>query len=103
MKRLLLGFILIMSSLGLTVAQDTIQEQPAEKPLAKPAFESGYFIADQTVVMPPAKTLEFVIQHDFGDIQDIRRRIGHRYPQSRVPDHLHIVPRIPERDDVFHR
>jgi len=69
-KRLLLSFILILSSLGLAVAQDTIQEPPAEKPLAKPAFESGYFIADQTVVMPPAKTLEFVIQHDFGDIQD---------------------------------
>jgi hypothetical protein len=70
MKRILLGFIFILCGLGLAKAQDTIQEQPAEKPLAKPAFESGYFIADQTVAMPPAKTLEFVIQHDFGSIQD---------------------------------
>ena len=70
MKRFLLGFIFIMSSLGMAIAQDTIPEQPAEKPLAKAPFESGYFIADQTVVMPPAKTLEFIIQHDFGTIQD---------------------------------
>ena len=70
MRRLILGFIFIISFLGLAVAQDTIPEPPAKKPLAKPPFESGYFIADQTVVMPPAKTLEFVIQHDFGSIQD---------------------------------
>jgi hypothetical protein len=69
-KRLLLCFIFIMSFLGLAIAQDTIQEPPAQKPLAKAPFESGYFIADQTVVMAPAKTLEFVIQHDFGTIQD---------------------------------
>jgi len=69
-KGLLLCFIFIMSFLGLAIAQDTIQEPPAQKPLAKAPFESGYFIADQTVVMAPAKTLEFVIQHDFGTIQD---------------------------------
>ena len=70
MKRVILGFIFLMTSLGVVTAQDTIQEQPAEKPLAKAAFESGYFIADQTVALPPARTLEFVIQHDFGTIQD---------------------------------
>jgi hypothetical protein len=69
-KRLLLCIIFIMSFLGLAIAQDTIQEPPAQKPLAKAPFESGYFIADQTVVMAPAKTLEFVIQHDFGTVQD---------------------------------
>ena len=70
MKRFLLGLIFLMSGLGMVLAQDTIpEEQPTQKPLEKAAFESGYFIADQTVALPPAKTLEFVIQHDFGTIQ----------------------------------
>jgi hypothetical protein len=71
MKRFLLSVILSMTGIGMVLAQDTIpEEQPAQKPLAKAAFESGYFIADQTVAMPTPKTLEFVIQHDFGTIQD---------------------------------
>ena len=69
MRRLLLGFIFLISGLGIVIAQDSIPEQPSRKPLAKAAFESGYFIADQTVSLPPAKTLEAVIQHDFGTIQ----------------------------------
>jgi hypothetical protein len=70
MKRLLLGFTLMISGFSVVNAQDSIQEQPAQKPLEKAAFESGYFIADQTVSMPPAHTLELVIQHDFGTIQN---------------------------------
>jgi len=69
MKRFLLGFIFMMSGFGMVVAQDSIPEQQTRKPLAKTPFESGYFIADQTVTLPPAKTLELVIQHDFGTIQ----------------------------------
>ncbi len=70
MKRLLLGFIFMTSGLGMVIAQDSIPaEQPAEKPLAKAAFESGYFIADQTVAMAVPRTLEVVLQHDFGSIQ----------------------------------
>ena len=73
LKRLLLGLLFLMSGFGAVVAQVTIPEtepeQPAQKPLEKAPFESGYFIADQTVALPPAKTLEFVIQHDFGTIQ----------------------------------
>lgn len=69
MKRLLLVLIFMMCGLGVVLAQDTIPETPAHKPLAKAPFESGYFIADHTVALPPAKTLELVIQHDFGTIQ----------------------------------
>jgi hypothetical protein len=69
MRRLFLGCIFMMSGLGMVIAQDSIPEQPAGKPLAKAPFESSYFIADQTVALPPAKTLELVIQHDFGTIQ----------------------------------
>ncbi|MEI6433220.1 MAG: DUF5777 family beta-barrel protein [Bacteroidota bacterium] len=69
MKRLALGFIFMMSGLGMGFAQDSIPEQPTQKPLAKAPFESGYFMADRTVFLPPARTLEAVIQHDFGTIQ----------------------------------
>ena len=55
MRRLLLGFIFMISGLGVVIAQDSIKEQPTKKPLEKAAFESGYFIADQTVALPPAK------------------------------------------------
>jgi hypothetical protein len=70
MKRLIIGFIFIMSGIGMVQAQDSVPEQPAQKQLAKAAFESGIFIADQTVTLPPAKSFELVIQHDFGTIQE---------------------------------
>lgn len=71
LKRYLLFFIFLMNGIGMVFAQDTVTiEQPVKKPLAKAPFESGYFIADRTVALPPAKTLEFVIQHDFGTIQN---------------------------------
>ena len=69
MIRLLLCLIFMMSGLGSIIAQDSIPEQPTRKPLEKAPFESGYFIADQTVSIPVPKTLEAVIQHDFGTIQ----------------------------------
>ena len=71
LKRYLLVFIFLMNGLGMVFAQDTVTtEQPVKKPLEKAPFESGFFIADRTVVMPPARTLEFFIQHDFGSIQN---------------------------------
>ena len=69
LKRLFLSIILMMGGFGIAVAQDSIPEAPAKKPLEKAPFESGYFISDKTVALPPSKTLEFVIQHDFGTIQ----------------------------------
>ena len=71
LKRYLLVFIFLMNSIGMVFAQDSVTaEQPAKKPLEKTPFESGYFIADRTVNLPPAHTLELVIQHDFGTIQN---------------------------------
>jgi hypothetical protein len=72
-KKGFLLLILILAGSGIVFAQEGTQDSVApakeKKPLAKPAFESGYFIADRTVTTYPAKTLEFVIQHDFGTIQ----------------------------------
>ncbi len=63
--------IMLVSGLGYTVAQDTIPAEPevTEKPLAKAAFESGICMDNITVSIPPAQTLEFVLQHRFGTIQ----------------------------------
>ena len=44
MKRLLLGSIFMLSGLGMVIAQDSIPAEPTQKPLAKNAFESGFFI-----------------------------------------------------------
>jgi hypothetical protein len=69
MKTIMLCLVFLIAGIGITFGQDSIAKS-AEKPLVKPAFESGYFIADQTVVIPHAKTLELVLQHDFGTIQN---------------------------------
>jgi hypothetical protein len=70
MKKLLIILLFFIAGIGMVFAQDTIPEQSTEKPLAKAPFESGYFIDDQTVVIPPAKTLQLIIQHRFGTIQN---------------------------------
>lgn len=74
-KKLFLGFALVLFGMGCAFAQDadtTAATEPevTEKPLAKPAFESGFCMDNQTVAMPPSKTLEFVLQHRFGVIQN---------------------------------
>ncbi len=72
MKKILLGLVLLVSGMGYSFAQDSIPAEPVvtQKPLAKAAFESGICMDNITVAMPPAKTLEFVLQHRFGTIQN---------------------------------
>lgn len=71
-KRIILSLILLVSGIGYAAAQDSIPAEPEEtqKPLAKSAFESGICMDNITVAIPPAKTLEFVLQHRFGTIQN---------------------------------
>jgi hypothetical protein len=71
-KRILLGLVMLASGMGYAVAQDSIPAEPevTQKPLAKAAFESGICMDNITVAIPPAKTLEFVLQHRFGTIQN---------------------------------
>jgi hypothetical protein len=70
MKTVMLCLVFLFSGVGIILAQDSIPAKSEKKPLVKPAFESGYFIADQTVITHHAKTLELVLQHDFGTIQN---------------------------------
>ncbi len=67
MKKYFLCLVFVLGGFGMVFGQDSVAEK---KPLAKTPFESGYFIADQTVFVPSPKSLEFVIQHDFGTIQN---------------------------------
>jgi hypothetical protein len=73
-KKILFGLMLFIAGTGFAFAQeaDSTAAEPevTEKPLAKAAFESGICMDNQTVAIPPSKTLEFVLQHRFGVIQN---------------------------------
>lgn len=72
MKKVLLGLIMLFSGMSYSIAQDSIPAEPevTQKTLARAAFESGICMDNLTVAIPPAKTLEFVLQHRFGTIQN---------------------------------
>ena len=59
-------YILILLILGITTP--TIFAQDEDQKVN--AFESGTLIDAQTTVIPDVKTLEFVIQHQFGSIEN---------------------------------
>jgi hypothetical protein len=69
MKKFLFGLVFFFTGVGIVFAQDSIPAQ-TKKPLVKAPFESGYFIDDQTVALPPAHSLQLAIQHRFGTIQN---------------------------------
>ena len=73
-KKIILSILFIFSGLVVAFAQDATTDStaaaPVKKPLAKAPFESGIFMDYQTVSSPPAKTLEFILQHRFGNIQN---------------------------------
>jgi hypothetical protein len=68
MKKYILSIIVLLIGLNFAFSQDTaaiVKEK--DVPVIAP-FESGILIDNQTCVIPPAKTLEFLIQHRFGDL-----------------------------------
>ena len=69
MKKFLFSLVFFLTGIGIVFAQDSIPAQ-TKKPMVKAPFESGYFIDDQTVALPPAHSLQLVIQHRFGTIQN---------------------------------
>ena len=61
---------LLVFAFGSVLAQETETEtKKVDKPVRSP-FESGYLIDNQTTVIQPVKTLEFVIQHKFGTVEN---------------------------------
>lgn len=69
MKKFLFSLVFFLTGIGIVFAQDSIPAQ-TKKPMVKAPFESGYFIDDQTVALPPAHSLQLIIQHRFGTIQN---------------------------------
>lgn len=65
-KDILIVFMVLLFGANHTLAQD---EEPDMSPVRAP-FESGYLIDKQTMNIPYEKTLEFIIHHRFGTLDN---------------------------------
>jgi len=70
MKRSILIIALFLAGFGMVFGQETESGKKEKKPLQRNAFDSGIFMDDQTVTTYPSNTLEFVLHHRFGTIQN---------------------------------
>lgn len=68
MKKLNIILLVLLFAPFALMAQEE-EKKPKDKPVSAP-FESGVIIDNQTSVIPDAKTLEFVIEHRFGTVQN---------------------------------
>ncbi len=64
-------------------AQDSTKTQKENVPVTV-TFDSGYLIDDQTVVVQPAKTLEFSILHRFGLVNSVHYDMFGIYSSSNI-------------------
>lgn len=71
MKKRLFSIALMMCFGFMAFAQEetAATEKPKDKPVRAP-FQSGLLIDNQTTYIPSAKTLEYVIQHKFGKMEN---------------------------------
>jgi len=67
-KKIFMCLTIFVLGAGVLFAQDSIPAVKEKKPLERKPFESGIAIDERTVEVPPAKTLEFVLQHRFGTV-----------------------------------
>jgi hypothetical protein len=77
--------VLILALLMIQVAGFAQEDSlgPDNRP-AKPAFESGYLIDQQTAVIPVKNTLEFVIHHRFGPMNNGKSDLYGIYAPSNI-------------------
>ncbi|MFC1732397.1 DUF5777 family beta-barrel protein [candidate division KSB1 bacterium] len=76
---LIIGIILI-STINITYSQE---EEKDKRPVRAP-FESGYLIDNQTVQIFPKNTLELVIHHRFGTIENGKEDLWGLYAPSNI-------------------
>ena len=69
MKKYIIGLIALFVCISFANAQDAEPEKKKDKPVRSP-FESGMLIDNQTNVIPVANTLEMLIQHRFGKMDN---------------------------------
>lgn len=95
MKKNIIFIILLSFSSMLSFAQDVTTEAAGAKEKDYPVsatFESGYLIDAQTVVIPDKKTLEMVIQHKFGTIENGHSNLWGIYGSANIRLGLNYVP-----------
>ena len=89
-------FIILLSFISVTsFAQQEATDAPVVKEKDYPVnatFESGVLIDAQTVVIPDKKTLEMVIQHKFGTIENGSSNLWGIYGSSNIRISLNYVP-----------
>lgn len=83
--------ILLLFILGIVISNSFAQEEK-DQPVSNP-FESGILIDAQTTVIPDARTLEFIIQHKFGSMDNGTSDLWGIYaPGANVRLALNYVP-----------
>lgn len=88
MKKYILILIIVGFAFTTINAQDDIKDQVVSN-----SFESGILIDAQTTIIPDAKTLEFIIQHKFGSMDNgISDLWGIYSPGANVRLALNYVP-----------
>ena len=84
-------YITLIIILGITISSAFAQDETENQPVTSP-FESGNLIDAQTPVIYDAKTLEFVIQHKFGSVEDGLSNLFGIYSSANVRLGLNYVP-----------
>ena len=95
MKKNILILILFSLITTISFAQDEATATAGEKEKDYPVnatFESGSLIDAQTVVIPDKKTLEMVIQHKFGTIEDGHSNLWGIYGSANIRIGMNYVP-----------
>lgn len=69
MKKIFIFFIIICLSLNVSFAQDEEAAKVKDKPVSEP-FGSGILIDNQTCFIPTKKSVEMLIQHRFGPMNN---------------------------------
>ncbi|HAZ03343.1 MAG TPA: hypothetical protein DCY97_14410 [Marinilabiliales bacterium] len=87
MKKAVFSLCILAATITSLVAQE---EQSVDKPVVEP-FASGYLIDNQTTLIPYPKTLEFVIQHKFGTLENGKSDIWGIYNSANVRLALNYV------------
>ena len=78
-----LGFLLYPAFSFSQDAQSTDKKEKDKRPI-DPPFDAGVLIDNQTVVVPSAKSLEFLIQHRFGTFNSTTFDLGGLYAPSNI-------------------
>ncbi len=93
MKKNILIIILFALITNLSIAQDAKTSAAKEKDYPVSAvFESGYLIDAQTTTIPDVKTLDMVIQHKFGTIDQGKSNLWGIYGSANIRIGLDYVP-----------